>query len=279
MKYYAKAENLKLDIENGDIDVAYRSLTPTDIDDLEEGRRRQGLHRRRRRAALHRVQPQDDARRQRRAEAGDPQGDGLLGRPRGAVDRGLQGARSRRRTRWSRRAQVGATEAFKDAVRRRARQGEGREVPRATPASRPRSRSSCSTTPTTTARAPTRSTTRSSVSSRTTGLFKVDLQSTEWTTYSGGVEGRRLPGVPARLVPGLPGRRQLPVAVPRSVRHEEGRQLHQLALQRRTTRSGRPDDDEAARRAAHRGRRGLARGEARRRSRTGSPSRCPSCRC
>ena len=35
MKYYAKAENLKLDIENGDIDVAFRSLTPTDIEDLE----------------------------------------------------------------------------------------------------------------------------------------------------------------------------------------------------------------------------------------------------
>ena len=34
MKYYAKAENLKLDIENGDIDVAFRSLTPTDIEDL-----------------------------------------------------------------------------------------------------------------------------------------------------------------------------------------------------------------------------------------------------
>ena len=35
MKYYAKAENLKLDIENGDIDVAFRSLTPTDIEDLK----------------------------------------------------------------------------------------------------------------------------------------------------------------------------------------------------------------------------------------------------
>ncbi|MGH3459443.1 ABC transporter substrate-binding protein [Aeromicrobium sp.] len=36
MKYFAKAENLKLDIENGDIDVAFRSLTPTDIEDLEQ---------------------------------------------------------------------------------------------------------------------------------------------------------------------------------------------------------------------------------------------------
>lgn len=36
MKYYAKAENLKLDIKNKDIDVAFRSLTPTDIADLEK---------------------------------------------------------------------------------------------------------------------------------------------------------------------------------------------------------------------------------------------------
>lgn len=36
MKYYAKAENLKLDIKNKDIDVAYRSLTPTDIADLKK---------------------------------------------------------------------------------------------------------------------------------------------------------------------------------------------------------------------------------------------------
>lgn len=35
VKYYAKSENLKLDIQNSDIDVAYRSLTPTDIEDLE----------------------------------------------------------------------------------------------------------------------------------------------------------------------------------------------------------------------------------------------------
>ena len=36
MKYYAKAENLKLDVQNGDIDVAFRSLTPTDIASLEK---------------------------------------------------------------------------------------------------------------------------------------------------------------------------------------------------------------------------------------------------
>ena len=45
------------------------------------------------------------------------------------------------------------------------------------------------------------------------GLFKVDLQSTEWVTYTKDRVKRRLPGVPAGLVPGLLGRGQLPDAV------------------------------------------------------------------
>ncbi|TCI99288.1 ABC transporter substrate-binding protein [Aeromicrobium sp. IC_218] len=36
MSYYKDANNLKLDIENKKIDVAYRSLTPTDIESLED---------------------------------------------------------------------------------------------------------------------------------------------------------------------------------------------------------------------------------------------------
>ncbi|MBC9226994.1 peptide ABC transporter substrate-binding protein [Aeromicrobium sp. 636] len=36
MRYYADSNNLKLDVEKGDIDVAYRSLTPTDIESLEK---------------------------------------------------------------------------------------------------------------------------------------------------------------------------------------------------------------------------------------------------
>jgi peptide/nickel transport system substrate-binding protein len=36
MKYYSDANNLKLDIQNGDIDVAYRTLTPTDIESLKK---------------------------------------------------------------------------------------------------------------------------------------------------------------------------------------------------------------------------------------------------
>ncbi|WP_313813574.1 ABC transporter substrate-binding protein [Glutamicibacter sp.] len=35
IKYYADANNMKLDIQQGNIDVAWRSLTPTDIQDLE----------------------------------------------------------------------------------------------------------------------------------------------------------------------------------------------------------------------------------------------------
>ncbi|MQY19387.1 putative D,D-dipeptide-binding periplasmic protein DdpA [Nocardia sp. RB20] len=33
-KYYASSDNLKLDIQNGNIDVAYRSLSPTDLESL-----------------------------------------------------------------------------------------------------------------------------------------------------------------------------------------------------------------------------------------------------
>jgi len=36
MKYYTSSDNLKLDVQNGDIDVAWRSLTPTDIASLED---------------------------------------------------------------------------------------------------------------------------------------------------------------------------------------------------------------------------------------------------
>ncbi len=35
-KYYASSDNLKLDIQNGNIDVAYRSLSPTDLDSLSK---------------------------------------------------------------------------------------------------------------------------------------------------------------------------------------------------------------------------------------------------
>jgi peptide/nickel transport system substrate-binding protein len=36
VKYYADASNLKLDVQNGDVDVAYRSLSATDVDSLSK---------------------------------------------------------------------------------------------------------------------------------------------------------------------------------------------------------------------------------------------------
>ncbi|MFI6869732.1 ABC transporter substrate-binding protein [Nocardia sp. NPDC050406] len=35
-RYYATTENMKLDVQNGDIDVAWRSLTPTDVESLRK---------------------------------------------------------------------------------------------------------------------------------------------------------------------------------------------------------------------------------------------------
>ena len=63
LKYYTQSQNLKLDVQSGAIDIAWRSLTPTDVDIAQERQRRQGAHRCRRRAALPRLQPEDDARR------------------------------------------------------------------------------------------------------------------------------------------------------------------------------------------------------------------------
>ena len=50
IQYFDKASALKLAVEQGDVDIAYRSLSPTDLEDLRERRRRQ----RRRRARARR---------------------------------------------------------------------------------------------------------------------------------------------------------------------------------------------------------------------------------
>ena len=80
LKYYTESSNMKLDVQSGDIDIAWRSLTPTDVASLKKDKLGQGAHRRRRRDPLHGVQPEDDARRQRGAEACDPAGDRVLRR-------------------------------------------------------------------------------------------------------------------------------------------------------------------------------------------------------
>ena len=36
VKYFADSSNLKMAVQQGQVDVAYRSLTPTDIDDLSK---------------------------------------------------------------------------------------------------------------------------------------------------------------------------------------------------------------------------------------------------
>ncbi len=39
VKYFADSSNLKMAVQQGQVDVAYRSLTPTDIDDLSKDSR------------------------------------------------------------------------------------------------------------------------------------------------------------------------------------------------------------------------------------------------
>ena len=56
IKYYADASNLKLDIQQGNIDVAFRSLSRHRHRGPQEGRQGQGRRRPRRRDPLHHVQ-------------------------------------------------------------------------------------------------------------------------------------------------------------------------------------------------------------------------------
>ena len=80
------------------------------------------------------------------------------------------------------------------------------------------------------------------------GLFAVDLQSTEWVQYSEDRVTRRLPGVPAGLVPGLLGCGQLPHAV---LRHGQlpGQPLQQRRGQRAHRTQQRGTEDPAEREA------------------------------
>ena len=71
------------------------------------------------------------------------------------------------------------------------------------------------------------------------GLFTVNLQSTEYTQYSKDRAQGRVPGVPARLVPGLLGRGQLPDAVLRRGQLP-GEPLQQPRRDRRDRASRRP---------------------------------------
>ena len=228
MKYYAKAENLKLDIENGDIDVAFRSLTPTDIEDLDKAdglKVYTGAGGELRYIVFNlKTMPGDNEEQKlaiRKAVAS-------------SVDREALSTDVYKETftpaySMVPQGQKGATEPFKDAVRRDARQGQGREVPQRCRRRHPGRRSSCSTTPTTTARTPTRSTTRSSVSSR-----RPDCSRSTCSRRSGRRTRRSRRPTPTRCSSSAGSRtsRTPTTTCRRSCPSEEPGQLHQLALQR-----------------------------------------------
>ena len=125
IKYYSDENALKLDLTAGKVDVAYPNFTPTTLKELAGKPGHQGGQRPRRRDPLHGLQPQDDAGRQRRPEAGDPPGDGL---PRSTVT-----SIANERLRQHRRAAVlddpegprRRDPELQDALRRDAGQGQG----------------------------------------------------------------------------------------------------------------------------------------------------------
>ena len=147
VKYYADAINMKLDIQQGNIDVAFRSLTATDIDGPARGRQGQGRRRPRRRDPLHRLQLRHHAvrRQDRRGRpgqgAGRPPGHRRPDGPPGDRGPGLQGHLHARCTPTSRRASPGRSSRSRTstATATAARRGQGQAGPRRRPASPPRS--------------------------------------------------------------------------------------------------------------------------------------------
>ena len=72
VQYFEQPSALKLAVENGEVDVAYRSLSPTDLEDLRNNGAEQGRQRRRRRGhrdPLHRLQRREEAGRRARRSA------------------------------------------------------------------------------------------------------------------------------------------------------------------------------------------------------------------
>ncbi len=192
IKYYADSNNLKLDVQQGNIDVAGRSLTRHRRRRPRKGLQGQGPQGPRRRAALHRVQLRHHAvrrqgrRRRSREGACRPPGHGQRRRPRRHRQPGLQGH-----------LPAGRTPSF----------------PTASSAPSSRSRKCTATAAASPASTrPRRSSTDAGVTAPVTiklqynpdhygkssgdeyamikeqleksGLFTVDLQSTEWVTYS-----------------------------------------------------------------------------------------------
>ena len=191
IKYYADSNNLKLDVQQGNIDVAGRSLTATDAADLEKDSKVKVHKGPGGETALHRLQLRHHAvRRQvcrRRSREGPrrPPGDGQRRRPRCIAEPGLQGhlpAGLLRRSRRLRRRHPAA----QGNVRRRQRQAQprqGQEGLRRRRCHRP-GQHQAAVQP-----GPLRQVLRRRVrhdqgTAGEVGLFTVELQSTEWVTYS-----------------------------------------------------------------------------------------------
>ena len=94
MQYFDKASALKLALEQGDVDVAYRSLSPTDIEDLRDADGVEVVEGNGTEIRYLGFNLDIQAGRQRRAEAGDPPGRRADDRP--PVDRRQRLQRHRR---------------------------------------------------------------------------------------------------------------------------------------------------------------------------------------
>ena len=204
IQYFDKASALKLAVEQGDVDVAYRSLSPTDLEDLKGADgvnvvQGDGAEIRYLNFNLD-LQPGDNdaqklAVRQAVAQTIDRQS---------IVDNVYNG------TVKPLYSMIPAslpyhTEAFKDEVRRAPTPTQPSRSS-TTPASRRRCRSRSGGRRRTTGRPPATSTRRSSASS-TPRAVRRDAEVDRVEPVLGGGVHRQVPGVPARLVPGLPGRR------------------------------------------------------------------------
>ena len=233
VKYFSEPSALKLAVENGEVDVAWRSLSPTGHHRPEGQRRRHGRHRR---------------------GLGDPLL-GLEGRaPRSAKQLPIRQAVAQvfDREAIAQDAYDGTVEPLysivppgyagqKDAFQEVYGEPDAARPQRrssTTPASTPRWTSRSAGRPRTTGRAPRTRPTRSSVSSRRADSSTSTLKSTEWEQYQTISKEGAYDIFVLRLVPRLPGHRRLPVAVPdrRRLLPEQLRQPGGRAAHRRRSR-------------------------------------------
>ena len=221
VKYYADASNLKLDIQQGNIDVAFRSLTATDIDDLRGDDKVQVVDGPGGEIRYITFNFDTQPYGAKAAEADPAKALAVRQAVADLIDREAIADQVYKGTYTPLYSYVpdgltGATESLKGLYgdgngRSRRGQGEGR-----------RSRPPASRLPVALSLqysndhyGPSSADEYAMIKDQleADGLFTVDLQTTEWVQYSKDRVVGRLPGLPARLVPGLLGRRQLPDAV------------------------------------------------------------------